>query len=72
MRAKFHVENVTSYSTGAIGVLLMPIRQGPDDTQNTQFWKATPNGKLEMCITNPDAKDFFKPGAEYYIDFTQA
>ncbi|OUL28775.1 hypothetical protein [Nostoc sp. 106C] len=68
MRAKFYVESVTKHSSGSTSVTLMAVSRGPNES--TRFWRATPNGKLEMCITNPDAQDFFKVGTDYYLDFT--
>ncbi|MFN6565459.1 MAG: hypothetical protein RMY28_037440 [Nostoc sp. ChiSLP01] len=70
MRAKFFAESVTQHSSGSNSVLLKAVLQGPNDTENAEFWKATPSGKLEMCITNPNAKNFFQPGLHYYLDFT--
>ncbi|WP_218963862.1 hypothetical protein [Nostoc linckia] len=47
----------------------MAVREGANDAENAEFWKATPNGKLEMCITNPNAKNSFQPGVYYWLDF---
>lgn len=71
MRAKFHAESVTKHSGGVTSALLMPVRKGPSDSENTQFWQATPIGKLEITITNPAVQEFFEAGKEYYLDFTQ-
>lgn len=72
MRAKFHTESVTKHSGGATTALLMPVRKGANDSENTQFWQATPIGKLEITITNPTAQEFFEAGKEYYLDFSEA
>ncbi len=72
MRAKFHAESVTKHSGGATTALLMPVRKGANDSENTQFWQATPIGKLEITITNPTAQGFFEAGKEYYLDFSEA
>lgn len=69
VRAKFLVESVTNHAGGGNTVNLRPVHTGSEE--NKSFWQATPNGKLEMYINNPSAADFFKPAAEYYIDFTQ-
>lgn len=42
------------------------------DDENKAFWDATPNGELTMVITNPAAKDYFKVGTAYYLDFSEA
>jgi hypothetical protein len=67
MRARFHVDSVTKHSIGSTSVLLVPVAKGSDE--KTKFWQATPSGSLEMSITNPNAQDFFRVGADYYIDF---
>lgn len=70
MRAKFLAESVTNHASGNTVVNLAPVMRNTEE--NKSFWEATPNGKLEMCITNPNAKDFFVAGTEYYLDFTPA
>lgn len=40
------------------------------DPENKAFWEATPNGKLEISISNPVLRDFFKPGKAYYRGMT--
>lgn len=70
MKAKFLVQSVTHYAGDNISVTLSAAKQGPDDNDNYQFWKYTPNGELTMEISNPKAKDFFKPGEYYYLDFS--
>ena len=45
----------------------------PDpDHPNTQFFAATPSGRLELAIMNPAAAEQFVIGREYFIDFTPA
>ncbi len=42
-------------------------------SENTDFTKYTPSGRLEITITNNvPASDFFEVGEEYYLDFTNA
>ncbi len=42
------------------------------DSENKAFWDATPQGSIEMTVTNKDAWPFFELGREYYLDFTPA
>jgi len=71
MRAKFTCESVTSFANvPTIEVRLQPVMDGSEE--NKEFWKYTPQGRLEMTVTNPNAVDFFQPGTEYYIDFSKA
>lgn len=68
VRAKFLVESVTTHAGGGNTVNLRPVTTGSEENKN--FWQATPNGKLEMYINNPNASSFFTAGDEYYLDFT--
>ena len=71
MRAKFYVETVTNHRGGYQDATLRAVY---DDghPENNAFAKATPTGELTIGIDNPAAQDFFKPGKEYYLDFTEA
>ncbi len=40
--------------------------------ENKSFWKYTPSGELVMQTVNPEAAEQFKPGKEFYLDFTPA
>ena len=40
--------------------------------ENRKFWNATPSGKIEINIVNPEAVKEFDLGKEYYVDFTTA
>ena len=37
--------------------------------ENKSFADATPNGRIRFTLTNPDLKDEFKPGQNYYVEF---
>lgn len=40
--------------------------------ENADFVKATPSGNLEMMLDlDSKASEVFKPGKEYYLDFTE-
>jgi len=43
-----------------------------DNEENNQFAEATPYAELSMLISNPNAKDFFSVGKNYYLDFQEA
>ena len=54
-------------------VVLAPVYGGPDaSAEDKAFWEASPNGRLEMTITNPDAAETFELGANYYLTFEPA
>lgn len=40
------------------------------DTENARFTQATPWGTIELGIDNPAAREQFKTGESYYVDFT--
>jgi hypothetical protein len=43
-----------------------------DSEENKKFFAATPGGKLELNVVNPDAAEQLEVGQEYYIDITKA
>jgi len=43
-----------------------------DTEENEKFWDATPLGKIELGIVNPEAVKEFEILKEYYVDFTPA
>lgn len=54
----------------AAKVVLNPVSDGSEE--NKQFFKATPSGKIEMNVMNPQAAEQFEVGKFYYVDFTLA
>lgn len=42
------------------------------NTENGRFTKATPSGKIEMRVDNPEAAVQFEPGKSYYVTFEEA
>lgn len=70
IRAKFRCSSVTDYEqAGEYAVLVAVADDG--DPENRAFWQATPYGKLEISISNPAVRGFFKPGAAYYFDVAE-
>lgn len=73
VQAKFWVQNIQHQSPKSqeadtvANVTLVPVYA--DGGENDSWSKYTPSGKIEMCITNPDAVDQFELGAEYLITF---
>lgn len=70
VKAKFEVESVTAYRGDQVNVTLRACTTGSEE--NKDWSKYTPNGKIEMTITNPDASAQFQPGHEFYITFEHA
>lgn len=71
IRAKFNVSTVAKhFNGGGASVTMSPVVG--DAGENKTFWDATPSGKIEMHITNPDAIKVFENGGEFYVDFTKA
>ncbi len=75
VQAKFYVASVTSHANGSgqncpgAMVVLHPVYG--DNPENKAFWSATPSGKIDLNITNPEAAKQFVVGAEYYVNFTK-
>lgn len=74
IRAKFYCNSVEN-ETGTSEMAKLSAVYGSteaDNEENNQFSEATPYGKMEMQIDNPDAMGFFEEGKEYYLDFQEA
>lgn len=71
IRAKFVCESVTENADGNKGVNLTAVTSGSEE--NKSFSKYTPAGNVYLNVSKEtDAADTFKPGKEYYLDFTEA
>ncbi len=80
VRAKFFVSEIKhGYSPSPDATMANIVLQpcfgtypGGDSEENKSFSKWTPQGKIELTITNPSAIAAFELGKAYYIDFTPA
>ena len=72
IRAKFRCHSTTAYDPAhgyaGTGVLLHAVYGNGSD--NAAWSKATPQGKVDLTITVPEAAAAFVPGQEYWLDFT--
>jgi hypothetical protein len=58
---------------GLPSVRLNPVYAGQNASEEDKaFWDATPNGSIELTITNPAAAETFELGETYYVDFSRA
>lgn len=69
VRAKFYVQSKTEYKDG-FHVKLNPVVSG--SKENSEFYKYTPGGSLELQTINPDAAAQLEVGKEYYLDISLA
>lgn len=67
--ARLLCHHVDKWATHEV-VTLQPVYSDKKDSPNYTWSQATPSGKLEMTITNPNAMGAFVPGQEYDILFT--
>lgn len=70
VRAKFRCVQTTENDGGTKSVKLRAVSSGSDE--NKQFFQYTPSGDIDLAILNPAAAAAFKPGTEYFVDFTPA
>jgi hypothetical protein len=67
VRAKF----VCSYKNSSENdISLSPVYSGSEE--NKAFFSATPGGRIDLFIINPEVAKQFERGKEYYVDFTPA
>ena len=72
VRAKFQVvsiESVIAYGGGKQEVVKLGV---VNDEANKSWSQYTPQGRIEMHITNPAAVDQLPLGKFFYVDFTEA
>lgn len=53
-------------------IKLSPVYDSNPESENGQFFAATPSGNIELATVNPAAASAFVIGKDYYIDFTAA
>lgn len=76
VRAKFWVSEIrhqgpnSSEADPVATVTMQPVFGDTDE--NADWSKYTPSGKIEMCITNPNAIEQFEVGGEYLVTFEPA
>lgn len=71
VRAKFRCMEVTDRKwDDQETVKFLAVHGNGDNEENKQFWEASPSGKMELTIKNPDSWGLFKSGSYYYLDFT--
>lgn len=68
VQAKFTVMSVKKYTGDNVEVELHPVTGG--SKENESFWKYTPSGNITLLIQNTEASKQFKPGMDFYVDFT--
>lgn len=75
VRAKFYVQsvqNVHQPNPDATCAIVKLAAVYGDGKGNETWSKYTPQGSVELTITNPAAVEAFELGASYYLDFTKA
>jgi hypothetical protein len=70
MQAKLKVEYILGSGDESEVLVMSPVTTGSEE--NKSFAKWTPWGKLELGISNPNLVGKFKPGDEYFVEFTKA
>ncbi len=70
VRGKFRCNSRTITQYGGIIINFYPVT-ADELPENVRFHKATPSGKLDIEITNPEAQSMFDVGKDYYLDFTR-
>ena len=67
-RCKFTVESVTHHAYGGRTVKLTTAYDEPLSKEDQAFSKATPNGRMEVDISNERVFETFTPGKKVYVD----
>ena len=75
VRAKFRCDGINKSLSGRdeiTTIVLNPVYSNDPNSENAQFWKYTPQGRVELGTINIEAAKRFELGKEYYVDFTPA
>ncbi|WP_300440720.1 hypothetical protein [Christiangramia sp.] len=70
VRAKFNCHYIQKHEDGSKTVHMMAVTSGSEE--NESFSEYTPSGNLDIKIDKGEAKNAFKEGKDYYLDFTEA
>lgn len=71
VRAKFYVQSVNHVHQPNPGQTCAVVKLAAVYGEENQDWsKYTPQGTVEMTITNPAAVEAFALGASYILEFT--
>lgn len=70
-RCKFTVDRVVHYPGDHSRDIVLSTRYDEAlSKEDRAFSKATPNGKLEITLSNPNVYELFTPGNVVYLDVT--
>lgn len=72
VQAKFYVQKISQVHTLAPNEVCAVIELAAvygNGKENASWSKYTPQGKIEMTVTNPAAINYFDLGGEVYITF---
>lgn len=69
IRCKVECECVTMFKDGS-EVTFKHVTSG--SPENESFFRWTPYGEIKLGLVNKDTAEQFKPGKQYYLDFTPA
>lgn len=77
MRAKFQVTSVEKFESGTekvkfIGVSKKTPYDADGNDEDNTYAKWSPQASCEIFIANPALFGKLKPGAKFYVDFTEA
>lgn len=72
VRAKFVVTQVTFFETPNYASIELSPRYSKSIPEDQRFAEATPNGKLQLSVSNPKVIEELKPGKVFYIDIHEA
>jgi hypothetical protein len=76
VRAKFYVTSIQHHHVHRApgsGAMCAEVKMAPVYGDENKPWsEATPQGQIQMTITNPTAIEAFELGKAYFADFTPA
>jgi hypothetical protein len=70
VRAKLTVTSITEHHNLVGKTIKLHCIYDPTIPEDRRFSEATPNGSMEIFVTNPAALEQFTKGKTFYVDFT--
>lgn len=69
-RCKFRVTSVEYHEGGNRSIKFTTV--WGDSPENKAFFASTPSGAITVSVVKPEVAAQFEPGAEFFVDFTEA
>lgn len=71
-RCKLVVNKLEMQPGNGVIATLTAVYDSNPESENGKFFHYTPVAEVRLGILNPNVRDFFELGKEYFVDFSRA